>query len=75
MGSGRLVGVPLSADSRSVLHLQVVSRQLLQKKMVGNHGDRILDVPLKPGTCSNHLEQMIAAPDTSGHLAFTAAEL
>lgn len=72
MGSGRLVGVPLSADSRSVLHLQVVSKQLLQIRMVGNHWDQILDMS---GSCSNHLEQMIVASDTSGHLASTTAEL
>lgn len=35
MGSARLVGVPLSADSRSVLHLLVVSRQLLQITTAG----------------------------------------
>lgn len=74
MGSARLVGAPLSAHSRSVLHLQVVSRQLLQIKMVGNHGDQILDMPIDSGTCCNHLEQMILSPDTSGHLAFTTAE-
>lgn len=51
----------LSADSRSVLHLQVVSRQLLQIKMVGNHGDQILDLPQEPCTCSNHLEQVIVS--------------